>query len=129
MKLFRRKLDGRYIEDSQTINNIEHNPFAGAQKNMEVGPALKYIGDSSSEIIVAPGDQLFFFKSTTGFGWVEMSESPGIGAVGTAPANNTFPIQGEGFTKYSAADYKYIKTTAGIFLYILRDDNQLRYNP
>jgi hypothetical protein len=129
MKLFRRKLDGRLVEDTQTIENIEYSPFAGAQKNMEVGPALEFIGDSSAELIVAPGDQLFFFKSTTGFGWVEMSQTSGIGAVGTAPAANTFPIQGEGFTRYSAADYKYIKTTAGIFLYILRDDNQLRHNP
>ena len=127
--LFRRKIDGRLVEDSQTIDNIEHNPFAGAQKNMEVGPALIFIGDASAELIVAPGDQLFLFKATAGFGWVKMSKTSGIGAVGTAPAEDTFPVSGEGFTRYSAADYKYIKASAGVFLYVLRDDNQLRFNP
>jgi hypothetical protein len=126
---FRRRIDGRLVEDSQTIDNIEHNPFAGAQKNVEVGPALKFIGDASVELIITPGDQLFFFKATAGLGWVKMSKTAGVGVVGAAPTDDTFPIQGEGFTKYSAADYKYIKASAGIFLYILRDDNQLRFNP
>lgn len=126
---FRRKIDGRLVEDTQTIENVEYSPFSGAKKGVAVGPALEFIGDASSELIVAPGDQLFFFKSTAGFGWVQMSQTAGIGAVGSAPAADTFPIQGAGFTVYSAADYKYIKASAGVFLYILRDDNQLRYNP
>jgi hypothetical protein len=128
-KFFRRKIDGRCVEDSQTIDNIEHNSEAGGQKNMEVGPGLVFIGDASSELIVNPGDQLFFFKSTTGFGWVKMSKTSGIGAVGSVPADDTFPIEGEGFTRYSAVDYKYIKASSGVYLYVLRDDNQLRINP
>lgn len=128
-KFFRRRIDGRHVEDTQTIDNIQYNSEAGAQKNMAVGPALKFIGDASSELIVTPGDQLFFFKTTTGLGWVEMSETPGIGAVGTAPADNTFPLEGQSFTAYSAADYKYVKASAGVYLYILRDDNHLRNKP
>jgi len=128
-RFFRRKLDGRLIEDSQTIDNIEHNSEAGAQKNMEVGPALKFIGDASSELIITPGDQLFFFKTTAGLGWVEMSETAGIGVVGSAPADNTFPIDGQTFTRYSASTYKYVKTSADVYLYILKDDTQLRVNP
>lgn len=128
-KFFRRKIDGRYAEDSQTIDNIEHNSEAGAQKNMEVGPGLKFIGDATSELRITPGDQLFFFKTTSGLGWVEMSESGSIGVVGSAPADNTFPIEGQVFTRYSAANYKYVKASAGVYLYILRDDSQLRINP
>ena len=128
-KFFRRKIDGRYAEDSSTIDNIEHNCEAGAQKNMECGPALKFIGDASSELRITPGDQLFFFKTTAGLGWVEMSETGSIGVVGSAPADNTFPIEGQVFTRYSAADYKYVKASAGVYLYVLRDDNHLRVNP
>ena len=126
--MFRRKINSKYMEDSQTIENIEYSPFSAAQKNLEVGPALVYIGDASAELIVTPGDQLFFFKTTTGLGWVTMSETPGI-TVGTAPADGTFPIMGQEFTRYSAHFYKYIKTSADIHLYILKDDSKLRVNP
>lgn len=127
--MFRRKINSKYMEDSQTIENIEYSPFSAAQKNLEVGPALVYIGDASAELIVTPGDQLFFFKTTTGLGWVKMSSSSGIGAVPTAPSADTFPIEGQVFTRYSAALYKYIKATSDVHLYVLRDDNQERNNP
>ena len=128
-KFFRRRIDGRQVEDTQTIDNIQYNAEAGGQKNLVIGPALKFIGDASAELVVTPGDQLFFFKTTTGLGWVEMSETSGIGVVGSAPADNTFPLEGQAFTAYSAADYKYVKASSGVYLYILRDDNHLRVKP
>jgi len=126
--LFKRIIEGVNTHDVDSIDNLEHNVYAGGQKNMEIGPALIYIGASSSEIRVSPGDYLYFFKTTTGLGWVTMSETPGI-TVGTAPADGTFPIMGQEFTRYSAHFYKYIKTSADIHLYILKDDSKLRVNP
>lgn len=126
--LFKRSIEGVNTHDVDSIDNLEHNVYAGGQKNMEVGPALIYLGLASTEQKVSPGDYLFFFKTTPGVGWVTMSETAGI-TVGTAPADGTFPIMGEEFTRYSAYLYKYIKTSADIHVYILKDDSKLRVNP
>ena len=127
-EVFRRRFDGRNTEDSHTIDNIEYNEFAGAQKNLEVGPALKYVGQLSAEQNIWPGDQLFIFKATTGLGYVTLSKTTGA-SVGTQPAADTFPVFGEQYTRISAADYKFIIGAAGIHLYVLRDDTQERINP
>jgi len=126
---FRRKIDGKCVEDSHAIDNIQYNSYSGGQKNLEVGPALKYISNTAAEVAVCPGDQLFLFKTTVGVGYVQMAEVAGIGAVPGAPAGDVFPVLGESFTRYSAADYKFIKGSADIHLYILRDDNQVRQEP
>lgn len=125
---FRRRLDGRNTEDSHTIDNIEYNEFAGAQKNFEVGPALKYVGELDVAQGICSGDQLYIFKTTSGIGYVTLGDNSGI-VVGTAPAANTFPVFGQVYTRVSAADYKYIIGAADIHLYILRDDTQERVNP
>jgi hypothetical protein len=127
--MFRRKINGQCVEDSHAIENIEYNAYAGAQKNLEVGPALRFVSVTTSEVKICAGDQLFLFKTTSGLGWVELSESAGIGVVGTTPSANTFPVFGQEYTRISAADYKYIKGAADIFLYVLKDDNQERVAP
>lgn len=127
-KVFRRRLDGRNVEDSNTIENIEYNEFAGAQKNLEVGPALEYVSATAAATKICPGDQLFLFKATTGLGYVTLGDTAGI-ALGIAPAADTFPVFGQEYTRISAADYKYIIGTADIHLYVLRDDTQERINP
>jgi hypothetical protein len=127
-KLPRRKIDGKRVEDSHAIDNIEYNPYAGAKKSIPVGAALIFVGDATTEIKVEPGDQLYFFKTTTGLGWVTMSDSSGASA-GTGPAADTFPIQGQVFTVYSADSYTYVIASAGVYLYKLKDDTQYRYNP
>lgn len=124
----KRQIDGRCTEDSNAIDNIEYNSFAGGQKNLEVGPALKYQALLTSEQSITPGDQLFIFKTTAGIGYVTLSKTTGA-VVGTAPAANTFPVFGESYTRISAADYKFIIGAADIHLYILRDDNQARIHP
>lgn len=126
--MFRRKIDGQCVEDSNTIENIIYNPFAGAQKNMEVGPALQYVSASATEVSIQPGDQLFIFKTTAGIGYVTLGKETGI-ATGVAPSANTFPVFGQQYTMISAADYKFIIGTADIHIYTLRDDNQERVNP
>lgn len=126
--MFRRKVDGQCVEDANTIDNIEYSPYSGAQKNIEVGPALKYVSATAAEVSICPGDQLFLFKTTTGLGYVTLGVSSGV-VLGTAPAADTFPVFGEEYTRISAADYKYIIGTADIHLYVLRDDNQERVNP
>jgi hypothetical protein len=126
--IFRRKINSMNMEDPNAIDNIEYNPYSGAKKGLPVGPALEYIGVATSEIKVLPGEQLFFFKTTTGLGWVTMSETTGV-AAGSAPAANTFPIQGQVFTPYSSSSYKYIITTADVHLYKLKDDTEFRNNP
>lgn len=125
---FRRKFDGRNTEDSHTIDNIEYNEFSGAQKNFEVGPALKYVDELTSATAICPGDQLFIFKPSAGIAYVTMGDDNSIVNAG-APSADTFPVFGESYTRISAADYKYIIGAAGIHLYILRDDTQERVNP
>jgi hypothetical protein len=127
-KVFRRRIDGRNVEDSHSIDNIEYNEFSGAQKNVEVGPALKYVSATLAATGICPGDQLFLFKATTGLGYVTLGESAGI-SLGTTPAADTFPVFGQVYTPISAADYHYIIGTADIHLYVLRDDTQERVNP
>jgi len=123
--IFRRKIDGRNVEDSEIITNIEYNPFAGAQKNIEVGPALEYVSELTAATKICEGDQLFIFKATAGLGYVTLGETNAV-AVGSAPAADTFPVFGEQYTRISAADYKYIIGAAGIHLYILRDTSTER---
>jgi hypothetical protein len=125
----RRRINGKCVEDSHAINNIEYNDWSGAQKNITVGPALEFIGAATSEQVITPGDQLFIFKSTTGIGYVTLSETTGVVA-GVAPAADTFPVFGEAYTPISAANYKFIIGTADTFLYKLRDDSsEFRVNP
>lgn len=127
-KFLKRSIHGRDTQDSQVIDNIEHNSWAGAQKNLEVGPALEYIGSLTAEQIVAKGEQLFIFKEAAGISYITMSETTGVVA-GAAPAGNVFPVF-QGFTRYSAANYKYvISNVAGVHLYILKDDTKVRNNP
>lgn len=127
--MFRRKVNGQCVEDTNTLNNIEYNAYAGAQKGLEVGPALEYKAALGAEQGICPGDQLFIFKATAGIGYVTLSETTGV-AAGAAPAADTFPVFGEAYTPISAADYKYIiGNSADIHLYVLRDDNQERVNP
>jgi hypothetical protein len=125
---FRRRIDGKCVEDSGTIDNIEYNPYAGAQKNIEVGPGLEFIAELTAATGVCPGDQLFIFKPSAGIAYVTLGDDNTV-VLGTAPAADTFPVFGEAYTRISAADYKYIIGAAGIFLYKLRDDNQERINP
>lgn len=125
--MFRRRI--QETEDSYAIENIEYNSYAGAQKNIEVGPALEYKAALGTEAGICPGDQLFIFKATAGLGYVTLSETTGVVA-GTAPAANTFPVFGQVYTPISAADYKFIiGNSADIHLYVLKDDNQERVNP
>ena len=126
--ILRRRV-GAQAEDSHAIDNIEYNSFAGAQKIIEVGPALKYVSVTTADVKICPGDQLFLFKTTVGLGYVKMTTGAAAGTVGTAPAADTFPVQGQVYTQISAADYKVIKGAADIHLYVLRDSAQLRNNP
>lgn len=126
--IFRRRFDGRNTEDTAAISNIEYNPESGSQKNIEVGPALKYEKDLATATHIRLGEQLFIFKSTAGVGYVTLGDTNTI-TVGTAPAADTFPVFGQQYTRISGADYKYIIGTADIHLYVLRDDGLLRINP
>lgn len=127
--MFRRKVNGQCVEDPSTIDNIEYNAYSGAQKNIEVGPALEYKAALGSEQGICPGDQLYIFKATAGLGYVTLSETTGVVA-GAAPAEHTYPVFGQVYTAISAANYKYIiGNSADIHLYVLRDDNQERVNP
>jgi hypothetical protein len=124
----KRSIHGRDTQDSSVIDNVEHNSWAGGQKNLEVGPALEYIGSITTEVKVSKGDQLFIFKEAAGTSYVTMSETAGVVA-GAAPAANVFPIF-QGFTRYSAANYRYIiSNVVGVHLYILKDDTKVRNNP
>ena len=124
----RRSIDIDKMEDEGAIANIEYNSFAGGQKNLSVGPALRYVGELSSEFSVQKGDQLYILKTTAGIGYITMSTATPV-TVGVAPAADTFPVFGEQFTLYSAADYNYIKGSAGMHLYILKDSSKARNNP
>lgn len=125
---YRRRIEGKCVEDSSTIENIEFNPWAGGQKNLEIGPALTYVGPLTNATLLQEGSQLFIFKATTGLGYITLGDTNSI-ITGTAPSANTFPVFGQEYTRISAADYKYIRGTADIHLYVLRDDNLKRVNP
>jgi len=103
----RRKIDGNCVEDSDAIDNIQYNAWAGCQKNMEVGPALEYVAELTSEKSINAGDQLFIFKTTAGLGYVTLSKVTGA-VVGTAPAANTFPVFGEAYTRMVLLAYIFI---------------------
>jgi len=124
----RRKIDPRCTEDVGAIDNIEYNSHAGAKKTIEVGPGLVYVSNTLSEVAVAPGSQLFLFKTTGSVGYVTMSKTTGA-SVGTTPGADTFPVFGQVYTPISSSDYKFVIGTADIHLYILKDDNTARVNP
>lgn len=114
------------VVEGGSVGDIEYNNDAGAKKTIEVGPSLEYVSVTTAEVRILPGTQLFLFKTTTGLGWVELAEVSGIGAVGTAPAANTFPVQGQVYTQIAASTYKYIKGSSAIHLYILKDSSKVR---
>ena len=72
---------------------------------------------------------MYFYKSTVGPGFVKMSTLTGLAAPGAIPASDTFPIAGQVLTPLSASEYKFVRGTADIYLYKLKDDNQVRVNP
>lgn len=126
-KFFRRLVSSRQLEDSQTISNLEYNPQSGSQKNIEVGPSLKYLDNTAAAVRVTQGSQLFLFKTTTGLDYVTLGENSSI-TKGTAPSEDTFPVFGQQYTRISAAQYKYIIGTADIHVYVLEDDSVFREN-
>jgi len=126
LKWLKRNIDGRSVEDSSVIDNIQYNSMSGGQKNVSVGPALEYIGALTNSIRIAPGSQLYIFN-TGSLGYVTMGQTSTI-TVGTLPSKDTFPCQPNQYTLYSAADYKYIKGSSSIHLYILRDESNARAN-
>lgn len=113
------------VEDSGSIDNIEYNNDAGAKKTLEVGAPLKYISVTTTATNIMPGDQLFFFKTTAGLGYVTFSED-GVPVVGTAPAADTFPVFGQVYSPVAASDYKFVIGTADIHLYVLKDASKVR---
>lgn len=127
--MLKRKVGSESTEDEGTISNIQYNSEAGAQKNLSVGPSLVFIGALDTERIVSPGDQLYIFNSTNTISYIKMSKTASIGVVPSAPEDHTFPIFGHVFTLYSASDYKYIKGNSNLYLYVLKDDVQIRNNP
>ena len=119
----RRKIHGNCAESSNVIDNIEYNAYSGAQKIIEVGPALKFAAAITAEYQFCPGDQLFVFNPTAAIAYVTLSKVTGA-AAGVAAGVDTFPVFAEAYTPISGSDYKFIIGTAGLFLYVLRDDNQ-----
>jgi hypothetical protein len=127
-KGLKRVVSSRQVEDPGTIDNIEYNSASGAQKNLNVGPALEYVGELTAVTEIAKGDILYIFKATTGISYVTMGNDNTI-TQEVAPTINTFPVFGEEFTIYSAYNFQYIVGTADIHLYRLVDDSAVRNNP
>lgn len=129
-KGLRRSLgEGHAVEDPSTIDNIVYNDYAGADKHINVGPALEFISVTTTEVGVIAGDQLYFYKTTVGPGFVKMAEATGVAIPGAVPAADTFPIKGQVLTALSAANYRFVRGAADIYLYKLKDDNHVRVNP
>lgn len=126
LKWLKRNVDSRPLEDDKIIENIMYNSMSGAQKNVSVGPALEYVGPLTAATKVAQGSQLYIYN-TGALAYVTMGADSGIVA-GTTPAANTFPCHANDYTLYSAGDYKYIRGTAALHLYILRDESNARAN-
>ena len=126
--IFRRAVDGRAIEDSHTIDNIEHNSQAGARKDLDVGPALRYLGDTDTALAIPRGAQLFIFKTDAGLGWIKFGEDASVGAPSGSPADAEFPVFGQEFTKYSAGNYTHIRGGSTIHVYQLIDETRFSRN-
>jgi hypothetical protein len=126
LKWLKRNIDGRSVEDSGFIDNIQYNSMSGAQKNVSVGPALEYVGALTNSTKISPGSQLYIFN-TGSLDYVTMGQTSTI-TVGSVPSKDTFPCQPNQYTLYSAADYKYIKGSSTIHLYVLRDESNVRAN-
>ena len=123
MKDLKRSVD--IIEDVGTIYNVEYNNDAGARKTIEVGPALRYESATATARTIFPGSQLFFFKTSTGIGYVTFAES-GTPSLGNAPSADTFPVFSQVYTPIAASHYKSVIGTADIHLYILKDQSLVR---
>ena len=120
----KRTVDGRAAEDANTLGNVQYNSLSGGQKNIAIGPALKYVGILTAAIAVSKGSQLFIYNTTASDLFVKMGDA-GIGVPGAVPAADTFPV-GPGLTAYSAADYSHIRGSATLHLYVLRDEAIVR---
>ena len=120
----KRTVDGRAAEDQSTLQNVEYNSMSGGQKNLSVGPAMKYVSALTAAVAITPGDQLFIYNTTTADIFVKMGVG-GVAAPGIVPAADTFPAA-PGLTAYSAGDYTHIIGTAALHLYILRDESVVR---
>ena len=123
----KRAVQGRSVEDTGTIENVQYNSMSGGQKNLGVGPALKFVGILTAAVAVPKGVQLFIYNTTAADLFVKMGTSA-VGIPGIVPAADTFPCA-PGLTPYSAADYSHVIGTAPLYLYILRDETVVRNNP
>lgn len=126
LRWLKRNVDSRPLEDDKIIENIIYNSMAGGQKNISIGPALEYVGPLTAATKIEQGSQLYIYN-TGALAYVTMGSDNTITA-GTAPAADTFPCKAADYTLYSAADYKYIKGTAALHLYVLRDESKVRAN-
>lgn len=123
-----RRRVGKELEDPSAVKVIEYNAYAGAQKIVDAGPYLDYIGPLSATYRVQPGDILYIFQATDVVTYVTMGMDDTITA-DNAPAKNVFPVIGIGYTIYSVGENKYVTGAASQHLYILKDDNEARINP
>jgi hypothetical protein len=123
----RRRL-GKETEDPSAIKAIEYNAYAGAQKSLESGPYLDYVGTLDQVYRVQPGDIVYIFQATDVVTYITMGKDDTI-MPDTAPAKNVFPVIGIGYTIYAVGENKYIVGSISQHLYILKDDNQARINP
>lgn len=117
------------VEDGGAIDNIVYNSESGAKKTVEVGPALTFVGVTTNEVAIVPGSQLFLFKTDAAVGYVKLAAVTGVGVPGAAPAADTFPVQPMVYTQIAASDYKFIRGSASIYLYKLKDSSVTKVNP
>jgi hypothetical protein len=124
LKWLKRNVDSRPLEDKGIIENIMYNSMSGGQKNLSIGPALKYVSALTAKTAINKGDQLFIFNAGA-LAYVTMG-GDSLAAAGSAPGPDTFPCQPGVFTVYSAADYTNIIGGADLHLYVLRDESKTR---
>lgn len=124
--------------DSQHAASNTYNDYAGAQKNLSVGPVLQPIRNGSSWTCDATavkelpsGTQIAIYNNDTAVGAVAFSSTSTvtIGAVGSVDANGspTIACKPSDWTYLCCGERTFIQTSAATLLvYVIQDDTVLK---
>jgi hypothetical protein len=125
--MLKRVLKSGGAEDSGSIDAIEYNKYAGAQKKLDVGPALNILGTCNSGLsLPGLGTSLWIYNNSSSIAYVAFYDANG--AVPSAPSSlsNGIALAPNSYTKLNSGQYSgIIGSAATIGVYQVIDDSQL----
>jgi hypothetical protein len=120
-----RRVENEHTKDTQSLQSQMFDMLSGAQKGIDMGPALSILGElNSAAVHVGIGAQLRVFNNSASVAWVAFGDSslaaPTGGSDGIAIPPNSYVFVCSGEDDHVRA------SAATVFGYKASDDTTLR---